>query len=96
MEPALRNGTVLFVNKLAFGFRLPFSMQYIVRWAQPESGDILVFWTPLSDFAVKRCAAILDGNKFFALGDNAPASFDSRSYGPIPQNNIIGRVLLPR
>ncbi|MDR1804329.1 MAG: S26 family signal peptidase, partial [Treponema sp.] len=30
---------------------------------------------------------------FLALGDNTSQSFDSRSYGPVPNKNIIGKVL---
>jgi type IV secretory pathway protease TraF len=26
-------------------------------------------------------------------GDNLSMSYDSRSYGPVPMNNIIGKVL---
>ncbi|GMO19579.1 MAG: S26 family signal peptidase [Spirochaetaceae bacterium] len=92
MLPAVSNGSLLFVNRLAFGFRPPFSKRYLARWAQPKSGDLIVFWTPFGEVAVKRCAAVLNDGSFFALGDNAPASFDSRSYGYVNIDNIIGKV----
>lgn len=96
MQPTLQNGTVLIVNRLSYGFR-PFAMShYIVHWALPKTGDVLVFRTPMGDLAVKRCNAVFeeDGNSvFIALGDNSIESFDSRSYGPVPLDNIIGRVI---
>jgi len=36
----------------------------------------------------------LDFNDYFVLGDNRPSSSDSRRWGAVPGENIIGRVFL--
>jgi signal peptidase I len=92
MQPAVKPGTVLFVLKTAYGFRLPGAGKYLLRWAVPQTGDVVVFYTPLGEIAVKRCGEV-SGDDFFALGDNSLQSYDSRSYGPVPSDNIIGKVL---
>ena len=93
MLPVIRPGKVLVVFKLNYGLRLPGSGTYLLRWSSLREGDVVVFFTPLGEIAVKRCGEILSRNSFYALGDNGPQSYDSRSYGPVLMDNVIGRVL---
>ena len=93
MVPAIKPGTVLLVCKVFYGARLPGSGTYLFRWRLPHKGDVVVFFTPLGEIAVKRCEENLPGQVFFALGDNSSLSYDSRNYGPVPNGNIIGKVL---
>ena len=93
MIPAIKSGTILLVCKIFYGAKLPGSSGYFIKWRTPVKGEILVFYTPLGEIAVKRCVEILADDFFYALGDNSPQSYDSRHYGPVPMNNIIGRVL---
>ncbi|MDR2518707.1 MAG: signal peptidase I [Spirochaetaceae bacterium] len=93
MSPAIKPGAVLVVGKTAYGLRLPWSGEYLLWWSLPKAGDVVIFYTPQGEIAVKRCAGITGGSAFTALGDNSPCSYDSRSYGPVPIHNIIGKVL---
>jgi signal peptidase I len=93
MTPAIASGSVLLVSRLSYGLRVPFSGQYIFRWARPHVGDVVVFYTPQGEIAVKRCARITEKDEFIALGDNSVDSYDSRSYGPVPLHDILGKVL---
>lgn len=93
MEPAIQPGSVMVVAKIAYGLRLPGSEGYLLWWSLPKSGDVVIFYTPEGDIAVKRCAEVTEEHTFIALGDNSLQSYDSRSYGPIPLGNIIGKVL---
>ncbi|MCL2184749.1 MAG: signal peptidase I [Treponema sp.] len=92
MEPAIKNGKVLIINKVKYGIKLPLKQVYLIRWAQPKEGEVVVFYTPEGELAVKRCIELTDKN-FYAVGDNNIASYDSRSYGSVSVDNIIGKVL---
>jgi len=37
---------------------------------------------------------ILGTDEYFVMGDNRPFSFDSRRFGPVKEDNIIGKVAL--
>ncbi|MDR1836137.1 MAG: signal peptidase I [Treponema sp.] len=93
MEPSIQNGAVLVVSRLRYGLRLPWMQKYLIRWAQPKAGEVVVFYTPMGELAVKRCIAMNEWGNFLVEGDNGLASYDSRSYGPVPVDNIIGKVL---
>ena len=93
MEPAITNGTVLIVSQMTYGIRLPRQQRYLIRWAQPKVGEIVVFYTPTGELAVKRVTMLTGQGTFYAEGDNALSSYDSRSYGFVPIGNIIGKVL---
>ncbi len=47
MIPTLQIGDHIFVSKSAYGIKLPFSDDYLVRWDSPVRGDIVVFPFPV-------------------------------------------------
>ena len=93
MEPAIHSGSVLVVNRLQYGLRFPGQTGYLVRWAAPRQGDLVVFYAPSGSIAVKRCDSLTGRGEFIAQGDNSLQSYDSRSYGPVPVDATIGKVL---
>jgi signal peptidase I len=50
-------------------------------------------WTVQMPFYVKDGDLVVPPDRYFAMGDNRPASFDSRYWGFIPRENIIGRPM---
>lgn len=93
MLPTIRPGTVVLVNRAAYGLRIPFFNTYLISWKKPEPGDIVVFPAPDGLLAVKRIQETLSDGRVSALGDNRNESYDSRQYGPIVANSIIGKVM---
>jgi len=46
MKPTILEGDRVFVNKLAYDLKVPFTTCHIVEWSNPKRGDIVVFFSP--------------------------------------------------
>jgi signal peptidase I len=59
MEPTILPGDRIFVNKLAYGLRIPFTTISIANWSEPRRGDVLVCFSPKDGTRlVKRCVGV--------------------------------------
>ncbi|HMP82140.1 MAG TPA: signal peptidase I [Verrucomicrobiota bacterium] len=46
MRPTIIEGDRIFVNKLAYDLKVPFTTWRIAEWGNPQRGDIVVFFSP--------------------------------------------------
>src|SRR4051812_21913803 len=63
-------------------------------WRAPRPGDVVAVVDPRGGdrVLVKRVAAV-DASGVTVLGDNAEASTDSRTFGPVDRSLVLGRAL---
>ncbi len=84
MAPRLDPGDYVIVNRWSYRFR------------NPAVGDLIVLRDPDREgrFLCKRIDAVTGSGSYLVRGDNAAVSRDSRSFGPIARDLIVGRVWL--
>ena len=46
MKPNILEGDRIFVNKLAYDLKVPFTTWHIAEWDDPERGEIVIFYSP--------------------------------------------------
>ncbi|MBQ9631206.1 MAG: signal peptidase I, partial [Treponema sp.] len=56
MEPAIRDNSIVFVNKLAYGLVKPGSRFFFTQWSEPKTGDVVIYLYD-NKIVVKRCVA---------------------------------------
>lgn len=58
MKPTIFEGDRIFVNKLAYGLKFPYTTWHLAHWGGPKQGEIVVFYAPDNGVRlVKRCVA---------------------------------------
>lgn len=84
MEPTILPGDRVYVNKLAYGLRVPFTQRWFTTWSNPHRGEIVVFHSPKDGTRlIKRIVGLpgdtveLRNNRLFVNGQaceysNAP------------------------
>jgi signal peptidase I len=84
------NPPLLYINgqpPSRYGFQRVMKAQPPYRGYALGSGQALYLKRPEQAFT-------LPSHAYFALGDNSYYSFDSRYWGPVPEENLVGRGLL--
>ena len=46
MKPSILEGELVFVNKLAYDLKVPFTTLHLSTWGNPVRGDVVVFYSP--------------------------------------------------
>lgn len=94
------NPSIFYIKRI---IGLPGEMVSINRGAvtiTTITGDKITLSEPyiVNEDATYTKSVLLNSGEYFVMGDNRPNSSDSRIWGPLPKNDIIGRVdlqLLP-
>lgn len=59
MKPTILEGDLVWVNRVAYDLKLPFTTIHLAEWDEPKRGDIVVAYSPENgDRIIKRVVAV--------------------------------------
>jgi signal peptidase I len=98
MKPTIVEGDRIFVNKLAYDLKIPYTTRHLMQWDHPRRGDIVVFFSPADKTRLVKRVVGIPGDRL-ALRDNQLFINDRKiAYQPIElettEQNRTGRDAL--
>jgi signal peptidase I len=98
MLPGIEEGDLVLIFKAAYGIRAP-GGDYLILWSRPKNREIVAARRPgEGTLLIKRVSGESGRadlhDPVFLMGDNIYESVDSREYGAVPMNNILGRAFI--
>jgi signal peptidase I len=81
MNPSILEGDRIFVNKLAYDLKVPFTTWHVAEWGEPKRGDIVVFYAPGGVRMVKRVVG-LPGDLITLQNKRLHVNGEAAEYGP--------------
>jgi signal peptidase I len=70
MKPTILEGDRVYVNKLAYDLKVPFTTWHLLEWGNPQRGDIVVFYSPYDGKRLVKRVIGLPGDTIELRNDN--------------------------
>src|SRR6266700_413814 len=88
MKPTILEGDRVYVNKLAYDLKVPFTTWHIVEWSNPRRGDIVVFYSPYDGKRLVKRVIGLPGDTLELRNDNLSLNGDPVVYKPFANSSL--------
>jgi signal peptidase I len=85
MNPTIIEGDRVYVNKLAYDLKVPFTTWHLAQWANPQRGDIVVFFSPHDDTRLVKRVIGLPGDTVELRNDQLIINGKPVNYAPLGQ-----------
>ena len=85
MKPTILEGDRVFVNKLAYDLKVPFTTRHIAEWSNPRRGEIVVFYSPHDGKRLIKRVIGLPGDTIELRNDALIINGQPVQYQPIAQ-----------
>ena len=82
MKPTILEGDRVFVNKLAYDLKVPFTTWHITEWSNPQRGDIVVFYSPKDGLRLVKRVIGLPGDTVELRNDQLIINGQPVEYAP--------------
>jgi signal peptidase I len=85
MKPSILVGDRIFVNKLAYDLKIPFTMQRVASWDDPRRGDVVVFFSPENGQRLVKRVVGLPGDTIVLRQNKLVVNGKAAAYAPLSQ-----------
>jgi signal peptidase I len=85
MKPTILEGDRVFVNKLAYDLKVPFTTWHVAEWSHPKRGDIVVFFSPHDGQRLVKRVIGLPGDTVELRNNVLVLNGEPVDYGPIAE-----------
>lgn len=86
MEPSIVPVELVWVNKLAYDLKLPFTTRHLAQWGDPQRGEIVVFFSPADGERLVKRVIGLPGDVIAMRDDRLTINGVSLNYGPLARS----------
>ena len=90
MWPTILDGDRIFVDKLAYGLRLPFSTTWLSEGDAPERGDIVTFASPKDGARLVKRIVGVPGDRISMSGNQLIVNGELLDYDEIERATVSG------
>ena len=96
MLPTILEGDRIFVNKLAYDLKIPFTTKHVLTWDNPSRGDVIVFFSPADGTRLVKRVIALPGDQIELRDDHlflngSPATYQPPDAAAVAQLNAMER-----
>jgi len=88
MLPTIWEGDRIFVNKLAYDLKVPYTTWHLATWGDPKRGEIVVFFSPADGKRLVKRVIGIPGDEIALWKNQLLINGQAIKYDPIPQEEI--------
>ncbi len=88
MKPTIFEGDFIFVNRLAYDLKVPFTTLWLANWGNPQRGDVVVVKSPEDDDRLVKRVIGIPGDKIRLEGEQLWINDQIISYYPLPKHRF--------
>src|SRR5262245_31183411 len=86
MKPTILEGDRIYVNKVAYDLKVPFTTWHIAEWGGPQRGEIVVFFSPKDGERLVKRVVGLPGDTIELRNDTLIINGEPVTYRPIAED----------
>ena len=92
MKPTIFEGDRIVVNKLAYDLKIPYTTRRLLRWGDPQRGDIVVLHSPADGKRLVKRVVGVPGDTVAMSDDHLIVNGEVVTYAPLAPGLVNGQT----